>query len=177
MPRALAALCVLSGSLCLHAPLSSAWSPLFTPTAAGVAQRGSVFGFARESGPRCAAWRRRAVTTAQGVRGAECLNNESRRPKKDERFCLPHSPFEGRFLPINEQMTFQAEMEVRTLQHLAVCCIVYIYTYTCEHINIDIFICICIYICIYIYTYIYIYIYIYIYVIYVYIYVYVYVYM
>jgi hypothetical protein len=27
------------------------------------------------------------------------------------RFGLPHSRFEGRFVPINEQMTFQAEME------------------------------------------------------------------
>jgi hypothetical protein len=40
-----------------------------------------------------------------------CLNNESRRPKGDERFCLPHSRFEGKFVPIQEQMTFRAEME------------------------------------------------------------------
>ena len=40
-----------------------------------------------------------------------CLNNDSRRPQEDERFCLPHSRFEGRFVPVNEQMTFQAEME------------------------------------------------------------------
>ena len=40
-----------------------------------------------------------------------CLNNDARRPQEDERFCLPHSRFEGRFVPVNEQMTFQAEME------------------------------------------------------------------
>ena len=40
-----------------------------------------------------------------------CLNNDARRPQEDERFCLPHSRFEGRFVPVNEQMTFQAEMQ------------------------------------------------------------------
>ena len=47
--------------------------------------------------------------------GWVCLNNASKRPKKDVGFILQHSPFEGRFVPINEQMTFQAEMEALDL--------------------------------------------------------------
>ena len=53
----------------------------------------------------------RATTASNGAKNLVCLNNASRRPKPDVRFGLPHSRFEGRFVPINEQMTFQAEME------------------------------------------------------------------
>ena len=53
----------------------------------------------------------RSVCAARGALRLVCLNNESRRPKGDERFCLPHSRFEGKFVPIQEQMTFRAEME------------------------------------------------------------------
>lgn len=53
----------------------------------------------------------RAHALATPARRWVCLNNDSRRPPEDERFCLPHSRFEGRFVPVNEQMTFQAEME------------------------------------------------------------------
>jgi hypothetical protein len=59
-----------------------------------------------------------AVATCRAARIAPgaaqrwvCLHNDSRRPPEEERFCLPHSRFEGRFVPVNEQMTFQAEME------------------------------------------------------------------
>lgn len=48
---------------------------------------------------------------ARSAQRLVCLNNESRRPKGDERFCLPHSRFEGKFVPIHQQMTFRAEME------------------------------------------------------------------
>ncbi len=42
--------------------------------------------------------------------GFVCLRRQ-REPEKDDRFMLPHSRFEGRFLPVNEQGTFEAEME------------------------------------------------------------------
>ncbi len=42
--------------------------------------------------------------------GLVCLRRQ-REPEKDDRFMLPHSRFEGCFLPVNEHGTFEAEME------------------------------------------------------------------
>jgi hypothetical protein len=117
--RALLLASLLCGLGCTGS-LSSAHAVLHrSEAAAGAARRGAgparVCAFAASpAGPPAAggwAGRPRSACAAGGALRLVCLNNESRRPKRDDRFVLPHSRFEGRFVPIQEQMTFQAEME------------------------------------------------------------------
>ena len=97
---------------------SSTYTPIGHAAAAGEPRlRGSVCAFApvplrgQAEAASASGGRPRSACAARGALRLVCLNNESRRPKGDERFCLPHSRFEGKFVPIQEQMTFRAEME------------------------------------------------------------------
>mmetsp|Transcript_44366 Transcript_44366/g.69375 ORF Transcript_44366/g.69375 Transcript_44366/m.69375 type:complete len:424 (+) Transcript_44366:92-1363(+) len=99
---------------------------------------GGTFGFPRGAGPNCQSPKDRTGTLcsrawgtpvvlakarvtgrvgsdASGVGGLVALRvRPDKRPERDERFCLPHSRFEGKFVPSNEfgvGVTFQAEME------------------------------------------------------------------
>ena len=108
-----AAVRVLLGAICmLQNGSSSAPAGALQPetSTARPISRNCAFGFALIRNGMRGAGARSAVPLC-GTRSLVCLNNERNRPPPDTRFMLRHSPYEGKFVPINEQMTFTAEME------------------------------------------------------------------
>lgn len=93
--------------------LGSAWSPSNAITSVKTTRAGSgcAFGFMLLQVRDPLQGGRLPPQARTGARRAVCLNNERNRPKESDRFCLPRSPLEGKFVPVNERMTFQAEMK------------------------------------------------------------------
>ena len=108
-----AAVRVLLGAICMLQNGSSSAPAGALPPETSLARpflRNCAFGFALIRNGMRGAGARSAVPPC-GTRSLVCLNNERNRPPPDTRFMLRHSPYEGKFVPINEQMTFTAEME------------------------------------------------------------------
>ena len=93
--------------------LGSAWSPSNAITSVKTTRAGSgcAFGFMLLQVRDPLQGGRLPPQARTGARRAVCLNNERNRPKESDRFCLPRSPLEGKFVPVNERMTFLAEMK------------------------------------------------------------------